>query len=243
MRQAFGMLALLAFLLASFALPLRAEAAVSNFVYSQTCANGKANVNLQWSNVDPGAQELWVDLATKNDFSEGMESRGPLGRVSNYVWNGLEAHSVYFVRVNQKLASGDWDASGVGRVVTACGTTPAAATATFTVRGFSDQVGPQGRAPADLTEPGGTLATCKPARIYAFITYADLDDLTDFIGTWTGPNYTRSFAWALSKGSGPQFFTQSGPAAGWPPGNYTFKFTSGGEVSPIVHIDTAFKVC
>ena len=36
--------------------------------------------------------------------------------------------------------------------------------------------------------------------------YTGLDDLTDFIVTWIGPNFERNFAWALPKGDGPAFF-------------------------------------
>jgi hypothetical protein len=182
-------------------------------------------------------------MATKNDFSEGLESRGPLARVNNYVWTGLEVHSVYFARVNQKLGNGIWEGSAVGRVITACGTSPAAADATFTLRGFSDVQTSSSNPPPDLTASGGTLAACKPARLAVYFAYTGLDDITDFIGTWTGPNFNRTFATALLKGDGPSFYVFPAPQGGFSPGAYNFKFSSGGESNPVVHLDATVTLC
>src|SRR3954454_9301883 len=96
--------------------------------------DGKVNVLVGWRNAAPGAREFWIDL-TKVSASfdpDTYVSAGPIaGSATTYNWNGLEPHTVHWIRINQLLPDGTWDYGPALRLVTACGTTPPSADAVF----------------------------------------------------------------------------------------------------------------
>jgi hypothetical protein len=71
----------------------------------------------------------------------------------------------------------------------AAGTTlvpPASSSAaTFTLAGFADHTAPGNFAPPDITATGGTLKSCNPQRLYAFVNFSGLAAPKQFVGSWT----------------------------------------------------------
>lgn len=65
--------------------------------------------------------------------------------------------------------------------------TPAASSsgATFTLTGFADHTAPGNFAPPDITASGGTLKSCNPQRLYAFVNFSNLTPPKQFVGSWT----------------------------------------------------------
>jgi hypothetical protein len=71
---------------------------------------------------------------------------------------------------------------------TAAGPSPGSAAGgapVFTMAGFSDHTGASNNAPADVTAPGGTMRSCNPTRLYAFINFSNLQPPKQFVGSWT----------------------------------------------------------
>jgi hypothetical protein len=219
-----------------------AEAAIGSFTYGQQCVEGKANVNINWQGVDPGVTEVSLELSTAQSMTPILDTRTIEGRPTSYLWTGLDAHTQFWLRASQKQSNGDWTASAPVTFATACGTKPAHADAVFLVRGFTDKPGPNNAIPANVVVPGGTLSVCKLERLYIFTRYTGLDDLTDFIVTWTAPNAAvRTSAVALNKGEGVPFFVSPAIVTA-SEGQFSFKLTSGGEASPLTHINASINV-
>jgi len=108
------LLVLLSFLILHLRFLPSAEAATSQVFMNQVCGAGKVNVTLTWQGNDTSAQQQWIDLSTSdNGWAAGsFISAGPLaGPATQYVWNGLTPSTLHYVRVNQQLADGSWDAS------------------------------------------------------------------------------------------------------------------------------------
>jgi hypothetical protein len=213
----------------------------------QVCArDGKVNVLIAWQGADPGAKEFWVDL-TKVSVSfdpNTYVSAGPIKAGSNsYLWSGLEPDTLHWIRFDQQLPSGDWVYGQPLRIVTACGTTAAAAGSTFTVVGFSDHAQANFGPPSDVVPAGGTLIACGSSTIYIFCQYTGLTDLTDFVGQWTVNGAPRpAFAWGLAAGDGKPLFSIRAPAGGFVPGNYTFNLSSGPANARQSNVDASFTL-
>src|SRR5262245_58617422 len=45
---------------------------------------------------------------------------------------------------------------------------------TYTLTGFADHTAPGNFAPPDVTASGGTLKSCNPARLYAFLNFSNV---------------------------------------------------------------------
>ena len=90
------------------------EAAVSRLQYFLGCKDGRASVSLIWSGGSATARQQWVDLSAQNNGWQAgtFSGAGPFAAdVSTYDWTGLASKGRYYVRVNQLLQNGSWDAS------------------------------------------------------------------------------------------------------------------------------------
>jgi hypothetical protein len=168
-----------------------AFAGASQVTESQTCAGGKANVTFSWQGSDPASSQQWLDLTTvDNGWQAGtFIGAGPLGgRETSYTWNGLLSNTLHYIRVNQQLRGGAWDGSGTFPFTTVdCGTsTPATSGglgASYTLLGFSDHTS-SGSVPPDVIAPGGSLQSCNPLNLYAFVRIDNLTSPKDYFVTW-----------------------------------------------------------
>ena len=91
---------------------------------------------------------------------------------------------------------------------TAATTAPAATAAgTFTLLGFADHAAQNNAPPPDVTASGGTLRSCNPSRLYAWVNFSNLTPPKQFAGSWTlngGPLNTQTFT--QTSGSAISFF-------------------------------------
>jgi hypothetical protein len=56
---------------------------------------------------------------------------------------------------------------------------------TFTLIGFADHAAQNNFAPADVTASGGTIRSCNPPHLYAFLNFSNLTPPKQFAGSWT----------------------------------------------------------
>jgi hypothetical protein len=205
-----GLFVLFLALIATSAAPRSARAAASQVVETQTCVAGKANVTFSWQGNDPASTQQWLDLTI---FDNGWQpgsfiGAGPLsGRSTSYLWPGLLSKTQHYIRINQQLANGAWDASGTFVFTTIdCGAaTPATSGglgASYTLLGFSDHTA-SGGPPPDLVAPGGTLRACNPLNLFAFVKVDNLPAPKDIFVTWyIGPTpIPRGAVTVLSSGA------------------------------------------
>ena len=171
--------------------PPVSRAAAGNVQESQTCVAGKANVTFSWTGNDPAAAQQWLDLTL---FDNGWQpdtyiGAGPIsGRTASYTWPGLTSKTQHYIRINQQLPSGAWDSSGTFVFTTIdCGVAVPATSGglgtSYTLLGFSDHTA-SGGPPADMVAPGGTLRTCNPLNLYAFVRIDNLPAPKDIFVTW-----------------------------------------------------------
>jgi len=169
----------------------RAQASPGNVQEAQTCAGGKVTVAFSWAGTDPSATQQWLDLSI---FDNGWQpgsfiGAGPIsGRSTSYTWVGLVSKTQHFIRVNQQLPGAGWDASGTFVFTTIdCGASVPATSgglgASYTLLGFADHTA-SGGPPSDLTPPGGTMRTCNPLNLYAFVKIENLAGPKDIYPTW-----------------------------------------------------------
>jgi hypothetical protein len=107
-----------------------AHAGAGELLFSQACVTGGVTVNFSWTGSDPSARQQWLDLSTQDNgwLPATYVSAGPLGAsTSQYQWTGLRPNTIHYVRVNQQLSNGVWDASPTFQVATgACQPAPSA---------------------------------------------------------------------------------------------------------------------
>ena len=154
----------------------RVHAAATNLAFTESCSNGKSNVTLSWTGTSSDGLQIWIDLTL---FDNGWQAgtfigAGPLaGSATSYVWNGLDANKTHYIRVNQQLVDGRWDTSQTYRFATRCGSGQSSpdipAQGSSRTLGFS-LLGPSGNnPPPNLTSDGGTLKTCNPSVLHAYV--------------------------------------------------------------------------
>ena len=77
----------------------------------QECSAEGVTAFFSWSGANPDATEQWVDISLfNNDWQPGsFFGAGPLASTAtSHTWAGLGPTAVHFVRLNQKLPSGEW---------------------------------------------------------------------------------------------------------------------------------------
>ena len=93
----------------------RSEAAVNRLQFSMGCMpNGTAQVAFYWYGGSPNATQTWIDASlTNNDRAPGtFVGAGPFRAADSfYEWRGLYAGYTHYIRINQQLPNGRWDAS------------------------------------------------------------------------------------------------------------------------------------
>ena len=218
-----------------------AHAAASRVAFSQTCSHGKSNLTINWEGNDPAAWEQWIDLSTSDDgFRAGtFLSAGPIAsRTTTYIWDGLEPNTTHYLRINQLLPDGRWDPSRTIRVTTACGLEVAAKGVAIEILGFADRATAEG-----LTPPGGTLRSCNPSRLYAFLRIGLLPSLTDFTYQWAvGGALSQPNAFALEAGPQNHVFSISHRGSGWPAASFSFTLRSGGDSNSQIDAQGGFNL-
>jgi hypothetical protein len=96
--------------------PPTASASIPGVYLSRTCSadTGALTVTLAWQAYNQFAVEQWVDVSTvSSEWEPGSYwGIGPLHpAVGAFAWDGAEANTLYFLRINQKLSDGSWTAS------------------------------------------------------------------------------------------------------------------------------------
>ena len=90
-------------------------AAASAPIYATSaCVSGQAATRIDWGAIEANAKEVWVDLSYyDNGFKpDTFRTTGPIPTGQNSLgWNSLTPETTYFVRVNQLLSNGQWDAT------------------------------------------------------------------------------------------------------------------------------------
>jgi hypothetical protein len=104
----------------------KAEAHGGQIYVSQACSSNGAGVDVtvHWTGHNPHAYEQWVDVSQYYNgwVPQSYAAGGPISpNQSSYRWVGLAANSVFFVRVNQLMGVGLWDASETYLFVTGPG--------------------------------------------------------------------------------------------------------------------------
>jgi hypothetical protein len=94
----------------------------------------------------------------------------------------------------------------------------------FSLVGFSDHAGPDGKAPADAVAPGGTLRACNPQRLIAFIDFSNLQPPKQFLGTWTRDDaLVNQQPFLQDRESAQTFFEVQNTPSPLAAGNYRFQ--------------------
>ena len=108
-------------------------------------------------------------------------------------------------------------------------TTAATAAGTFTLIGFADHAAQNNFAPPDVTASGGTIRSCNPARLYAFVNFSNLTPPKQFAGSWTlngAPLNTQTFTQTAA--SSTSFFEVQNTPQPLVAGAYTFQLAVDG---------------
>jgi hypothetical protein len=111
-------------------------------------------------------------------------------------------------------------------------TQPATASGTFTLVGFADHAAQNNAPPPDVTAVGGTLKSCNPSHLYAFVNFSNLTPPKSFVGTWTlngAQLNTQTFT--QSSASATSFFEVQNTPQALVAGAYTFQLAVDGAVA------------
>jgi len=151
------------------------------------------------------------------------QRRALSGRTSVYQWPDLEAHKVYWFRVNQQLPSGDWEASAPQRYILGCGNVAAPA-GKIQITGFSDGSG------APATAPEGRIKSCNPSVLIGHMRISGLTEITDVTYMfYQGRTAIARFSSAFDSESSTWTVGAGRPPGGFSEGPYSFEVWSGGD--------------
>lgn len=220
---------LVAFFLLSVSLgsPSHTQAAAPRGLsFAQSCTHqNTVNLRITWI-TDPSAREIWVDASTSGDSfaPDTFVSAGPLsGRTTVYQWPDLDAHKVYWFRVNQQLPSGDWEASAPIRYILGCGNVTAPA-GKIQITGFSDG------SSAAPTAPDGRIRSCNPNVLIGHMRISGLTEITDVTYVfYQGRTTIARFSSAFDSESSTWTVGAGRPAGGFSEGPYSFEVWTGGD--------------
>jgi hypothetical protein len=132
------------------------------------------------------------------------------------------------------IACGSSDDSPKTTATTAPATQTTATTAagTFTLIGFADHAAQNNSAPPDVTASGGTLRSCNPSHLYAFVNFSNLTPPKQFAGSWTlngAALNTQTFT--QTSGSALSFFEVQNTPQPLVAGAYTFQLVVDGAAA------------
>jgi|GEM_PF-4255118 len=160
-----------------------------------------------------GVQVATIEDATYATGQFGLEA----GMLPNFLPGTVDARFNNLVisvpRAPAAATPGPTAAPAEGRTSPASG-----AGATFTLLGFAPDTGPANTPPPDLVPPGGSLHSCQPPALYAFVRFAGLSAPTPLTGDWVLNGQvlnTTTFTETLNEGV--MFWSLAPPL---PPGEY-----------------------
>jgi hypothetical protein len=110
-------------------------------------------------------------------------------------------------------------------------TAAASSAATYTLTGFADHTAPGNFAPQDVTATGGTLKSCNPAKLYAFVNFANVAQPKPFAGSWTlNGTALNSQTFTQTATNGTSFFEVQNTPQPLVAGAYRFALAVDGKV-------------
>jgi hypothetical protein len=109
---------------------------------------------------------------------------------------------------------------------------PAAASAgNFTLVGFADHTGPGNFAPNDVAGSGGTVRSCGPSSLYAFVNFSNMTPPKQFAGVWTlNGNVRNQQSFTQNSASASTFWQVQNSPTPLTAGTYRFSMSVDGTV-------------